>query len=152
MKAFNKKLIAGALATTMVLSAGTAFAKGNGQDRNPAERLNYIFTQLEITEAQQTEILDIMQTLASEQREVMWDTMKELRDSEDRPTTEEMQAMRETNKAAQIQALTDQLNTVLSPQVTEELVEYLEAHGMGKMHGRDGQGHRGGDRDKGGRF
>lgn len=161
MKAFNKKLIAGAMATSLMFAAGGAFAGSYGQQRDPAERLSYIFTQLEITEAQQAQIVEIMETVVEEQREAMWDTMKELRDSEDRPTAEEMQAMRDTHRAEHLQLLTDQLNTVLSPEVTEDLVEYLEAHGMGKAYGRGGNGqrgghngggHQGGNQNKGGRF
>jgi len=138
MKTLNKKLIAGAIALTLAATAATSFAKG-GAEKDPTQRFNYIFTQLELNEAQQADVIAVMEVLREEHRQEMWDQRKETRDSEDRPSAEEMAALKEANRAEQTQALTDQLNTVLSPELTAELVEYLDAHrAMGMQKGQRG--------------
>ena len=141
MKTLNKTLIASAVAITLALSAGTTFAKGGqGFDKagNQAEQLEYIFTQLNISDAQQEDVLELLEAAREEQRQAMWDIRKETRDSEDRPSREEMQAQREANQAAQMQLITNKLNTVLSPEVTAELVDYLDAHQGAGMKGQRG--------------
>lgn len=157
MKTFNKKLIASAIVASMFLGAGATFADGfYRQDRDPAQRLNYIFTQLQISEEQQQQITEIMQNVYQEQRQVMWEQMQTLRNADERPTQEEMLTYREEHRATQRQALTDQLNTVLDPSVTEDLVEYLDAHqamGMGMREDRMDRSDRmnnGGFKPKGG--
>jgi Spy/CpxP family protein refolding chaperone len=144
MKTLNKTLIASAVAITLALSAGTTFAKGGqGSDQaaNQGQQLEYIFTQLNISDAQQEDVLELLEAAREEQRQAMWDIRKETRDSEDRPSREEMEAQREANQAAQMQLITDKLNTILSPEVTAELVDYLDAHqGAGMKGQRGGQG------------
>ena len=149
MKTMNKTIIAVAVAMTLTAATGTAFTKGNmGNQADPATKMSYIFTQLSLTEAQQADVLAVMEAAQAEQRAVMLDTRKAMRESDDRPTAEEMQAMREAHQTAQMQVLTDKLNTVLSPDVTADLVEYLAAHqgkGPANMHDRKGDDRNMGD-------
>ena len=139
MKALNKTLIATAIAVTLTAAGATAFAKGGmGGQGDPATRMSYIFTQLELTETQQADVLAVLEAVQEEHRQAMWDQMQALRDQEDRPTREEMQALRDAQQAAQSQLLTDKLNTVLSPEMTAELVEYLDFHRGPVMGGKQG--------------
>lgn len=139
MNTLNKKIIAGTVAATLVLTAGFTFAKGSGDEqRDPSQRFEYIFTQLDISETDQAQVIEVMEGVMEMQRDAMWAVKQDLRDREERPTKEEMQSIRETQKASMLQQMTDQLNTVLSPEVTEEFVEYLEAHSHMAMHGKRG--------------
>jgi hypothetical protein len=145
MNILNKKIVASVFAVSIAMTAGMSFAKGNGSQADPAQRLNYIFTQLELTEADQAAVLEVLASVREEQRQIMWDSRQAIQDREDAPTREEMDAIRTEHKAAMSQLVTDQLNTVLSPEVTEELVTYLDAHqGMGKQGPRGGKGGEGG--------
>lgn len=137
MNILSKKIIAGAFATTLILSAGIAVAQGDGDKRQgQGPRLDYIYSQLELTEAEQVSVEEVLQAFAEENRQKMWDQRKAMQDLEDRPSQEDMAAQREANKAEALTLLTDRLNTVLSPNLTEELVEYLDAHhGMGNERG-----------------
>jgi flagellar biosynthesis GTPase FlhF len=144
MKTLNKTLITTAVAMTLALSAGTTFAKGGqgfDQAANQGQQLEYIFAQLNLSDAQQEDVLELLEETREAQRQAMWDARKATRDSEDRPSREEMQAQREAMQTAQMQLITDKLNTVLSPEVTDELVDYLEAHqGQGMKGERGGKG------------
>ncbi len=149
MKRLNKKLIAVAVAITLTSSAGIAFAKsGMNNQADPATRLNYIFTQLALTETQQADVLAVLEAAQEEQRQAMWETRQAMQNQAERPTQEQRDAMREAHRAAQTQLITDKLNTVLSPEVTADLVEYLDAHqGMG----RDMNDRKGGMNDRNGK-
>jgi Spy/CpxP family protein refolding chaperone len=141
MNTLNKKIVASVFAASIAMTAGMTFAKGNGQQANQGQRLDYIFTQLDLTETQQAEVLEVLANVREEQRQIMWDNKQAMKDREDAPTREEMEAIRTEHQTAMSQLVTDQLNTVLSTEVTEELVEYLDAHkGFGKQGGRGGQG------------
>lgn len=145
MNALNKKIIATTLAVTLSAVAVTGFAKGQGQSEfDAAERFNYIFTELNLTEAQQTEVASILETTMTENREAMKALRAEMRelDESERPSREDMKAQREATKEARLQALTDELNTVLSADDTEAFVSYLEAHSHDKKGGK-GKGKRG---------
>lgn len=148
MNAFNKKLISGVVAATLALSAGAALAKGGerGGQYDPASRLNYIFTQLSLTEDQQAQVIATMTELREAQQAAMKETRDAMRNSETQPSDDERLAMQEAHRSAQKQALTDALNQILSPADTEELVEYLDAH---QQHGK--QGKHGGKGGKGGK-
>lgn len=135
-KAPRKTLIATAVVIALASSAGAVFAHDAMNQGRIVERFDYIFTQLNLTETQRTEVVEIMTTQMAELRE----QHREQRASDaERPTPEEREALR---AAARI-ALTDELGTVLQADQVEGLITYLEAHlpkGGKGMHG----GHRGG--------
>lgn len=148
MNAFKKKLIVSGVAIAMAVGGAASFAKG-GMDydfepnSNQSQRLEYIFNQLELTEAQQAEVNQVMAAFREQNREMMWDTMKAMRDQEDRPTKEEMQTIRDQHREASRATLRQQLGTVLSADQVDELVEYLDAHrsmgDRGDHHGNKGE-------------
>lgn len=153
MKRMNRSLIAGITATTLLLSGAVAFAAGNDQQRDPSQRFDYIFTQLDLSDDQRTAVIDVMEAAMEEHRDLMWQTMQSLREQDERPSREDMQALMTSQQAAMTQSLTDDLNTVLSPEVTAELIEYIEAHrGMGAMGRHGGRGDHGGMGFQGGGF
>jgi Spy/CpxP family protein refolding chaperone len=156
----NKKMIASLMAVTLAASAGLTFANGNGNGQGngaqdgsqtsqnqPSDRMNrgdrgmaragnldYIFGQLNLTEESQASVQAVLDAFAESQRELMKDQRDAMRNSDTRPSQEERDALRETHRAEAKVALTDQLNTVLSPDQTADLVEYLDAH-MGNHQG-----------------
>lgn len=147
MTQLKKSLIAATVAATLALSAGSALARdGQKNGQINTERFDYIFTELNLTPEQQTDVLEVLQTTMEAQRDAMKATRDAMRDSEERPTREAMQTLRDTQREAVHQQLTDQLNTFLSPEVTEEFMTYLDAHSGGFNKG--GRGHR----DGGGRW
>ena len=100
------------------------------------DRFDYIFSQLNLTDAQRSEVVDIMTTQMAERRE----QHREQRDSgADRPTAEERQALRDAARTA----LSDELGTVLQADQVEGLITYLEAHQPQGKKGMRGS-HRGG--------
>lgn len=138
----KKALIAAGLTVMLATGTTSAFAWGGGGDRGPREpgqRFEYIFTQLNLTEEQSEQVIEVMKSFAEGQREAM----QERRDSgAERPTQEEMETLRDTAR----QQLADQLGTVLQPSQADELITYLEFHGKGMRGGPGGHHHRGGDR------
>lgn len=135
-KAPHKTLIATAVVIALAGSAGTVYAQGAMNQSRIVERFDYIFTQLNLTDTQRTEVVEIITTQMAERRE----QHREQRASDaERPTPEEHEALRTAARTA----LTDELGTVLQADQVEGLITYLEAHlpkrGKG-MHG----GHRGG--------
>lgn len=144
MKTMNKALVAGAVSLTLAVASGLVLAKDGEREQNSGERFEYIFNQLELTETQRTDVLDVMQSYSETSREEMKARMEEFRSSSDeRPSRDEMRAQMETYRAEQLVGLADQLNLVLSPEDTAELIEYLEAHmpkGMGQRGERSGEG------------
>ncbi|PTY37546.1 hypothetical protein BGP77_13685 [Saccharospirillum sp. MSK14-1] len=139
-KTHRNTFIATALAVALTASASGAFAwGGNDRGQDPSERFNYIFTELNLTEDQAEDVLDVMRTFRDDQRQAM----QARRDSgAGRPSAEEFADLR----AQAHTALSDQLGTVLSATQVEELMTYLEFHGPmmggGRHHGRgpqDGQ-------------
>lgn len=141
MTQFKKQFIAATVAATLALGAGTAFAaKGQGRDQaNAGERLDYIFTQLDLTEDQRSEVLSVMEATMEAQRDAMQESREAMRDSEERPSKEDRQALREAQQAVVAQQLTDELNQFLSPNVTAELIDYLDAHRGGMGQGGNGE-------------
>ena len=135
----RKALIATGLVVALAAGSTGALAWGGGNKgpHEPSQRFEYIFNQLNLTEEQSTQVIDIMQSFAESQRQAM----QERRDSgAERPTQEEMDAIR----AEARQQLSDQLGTVLQPTQVEELTTYLEFHskGMGSRgHHRGGFHH-----------
>lgn len=134
----NKTNAVLATALTIALTAGAtgAFAWGGGDRQpDPAERFSYIFNELNLTEAQSTEVLDVMRSFADDQRTAM----RARRDSgAGRPSSEEMASLR----AAAQTALADQLGTVLTADQVADLMTYLEFHGpMMRGGGRHGDRH-----------
>lgn len=132
----RQSLIALGLVVALAGSASTVYAHDAMNQNRLIDRFDYIFTQLNLTDAQRAEVVDIMTTQMTERRE----QHRQQRDSgAERPTTEERLALR----AAARTALTDELGTVLQADQVEGLITYLEAHqprGGKGMHG----GHRGG--------
>lgn len=131
----RQALIAIGVVVALAGSASAVYAHDAMNQNRMSDRFNYIFTELNLTDAQRTEVVDIMTTQMAERRE----QHRAQRDSEaERPTAEERQALR----AAARTALTDELGTVLQADQVEGLITYLEAHqprGGKGMHG----GHRG---------
>jgi Spy/CpxP family protein refolding chaperone len=130
MNIIVKTAITGALVSTLI--SASAFAKGPDENRgpkiDPAERFEYIFDQLELSEDQRTSVLDIMEALREENREQMQANREAMQNAEERPSREEMDALREAKQAAMRVQLTDQLNTVLSAEDATALVDYLDFH------------------------
>jgi hypothetical protein len=104
-----------------------------------AVNLDYIFTQLDLTEDAQANATAVIESFAEAQQAKMKEHRSQMRDSDTRPSREEMEALREAQQAAATIALTDQLNTVLSPDQTVEVVEYINAHAAKRG---EGQNHR----------
>ncbi|MFQ3231388.1 Spy/CpxP family protein refolding chaperone [Reinekea sp.] len=159
----NNKILAGLIAVTLVTSAGVTFAKSEGREakndngqkysqmhkkgdraNGMSSRLNfdYIFNQLSLDDETQVRVKAVMDTFSEEQRAKMSAQREEMRANSTKPSTEEMAALREARQTEATVALTDQLNTVLSPAQTAEFVEYLEAHIGSRGNGQ--QNHRGG--------
>ncbi len=142
MNVTKKLIITGVIISTLA-SAG-AFARGGNDDNkrgaqiDPAERYEYIFTQLDLTEDQQSSVLDMMKTLRDEQRDTMREAMQALRDSDERPDRETMDAQREAHRTTMMTQLSDQLNTVLSAEDTAEFIEYLDFHSRQMANGERG--------------
>lgn len=131
----KKALIATGLVIALAAGSTGAFAWGGGEKgpRDPGQRFEYIFTQLNLTEEESTQVIDVMKSFAEAQREAM----QERRESgAERPTQEERDALR----AEAQQQLADQLGTVLQPTQVEELIEYLEFHGKGMKGGHHHRG------------
>lgn len=151
MNTLKKKLVAGGVALVLATTAVGTFAKG-GPDKEGERRggmnLDYIFTQLELTDEQRTEVQEVMTAFREQAREERAAEREARKNSEEeKPSQEEREAMREEAKAAMLVALTDQLNTVLAADDTAELIDYLEAH-AGDHKGDKRGGKRGGfDKD-----
>ena len=131
----RQSLIAIGVVMALAGSASAVYAHDAMNQNRMTDRFDYIFTQLNLTDTQRAEVLDIMTTQMAERRE----QHREQRDSDaERPTAEERQALRDAARTA----LTDELGTVLQADQVEGLITYLEAHqprGGKGMHG----GHRG---------
>ncbi|MFC3701668.1 hypothetical protein ACFOND_08470 [Reinekea marina] len=136
----TKKLLAGLLTVTMLTTAGLSMANSGSADQNGDKRakhsqmlgktvkLDYIFGQLNLTEETQASVTEVLKTFQESQRELMKAQREAMKESDSKQSQEEMAALREAKKAELRIALTDQLNTVLSPEQSEALVDYLEAH------------------------
>lgn len=131
----RQALIAVGVVVALAGTASAVYAHDAMSQNRMTDRFDYIFTQLNLTDAQRAEVVDIMTTQMAERRE----QHRAQRDSgADRPTSEERQAFRDAARTA----LTDELGTVLQADQVEGLITYLEAHqprGGKGMHG----GHRG---------
>lgn len=139
----RKLLAATALVTAMSIAATSAYGWSGRQASE--QRLDYIFSQLDLTEAQKEQTLAIFAERAEQQRNAMREHRNAVRESgerPERPSAEERTAMREGMRID----LTDQLGTVLQAHQVEGLLEYLEAHsGMMMRKGmRQHSGHRSG--------
>ncbi|WP_320824182.1 Spy/CpxP family protein refolding chaperone [Reinekea sp.] len=145
MMKFKRKILAAVMTVTLASAAVATYALGN-RAVDPADRMGYIFTQLNLTDSQQSEVLDLLKTLSAEQRTQMKANMEAMRDADTRPTRDEMTALHDSHRAAQTQVITDRLNTLLAPDVTADLVTYLDAHRVARLKG--GQ-HGGAESDRG---
>jgi len=135
-KSPRKTLIATGLVIALAGSAGAVYAKGAMNQDRMAERFDYIFTQLSLTEAQRTSVVEVMTSQMDEMR----GQRHEQRMAEgERPTQEERQAIR----AGMQFALADELGTVLQADQVEGLMTYMDAHspkgGRGRHEGRQGE-------------
>lgn len=119
------QLVTPYLAIALFALASATFAN-DGKRGDPAEQLDYIFTQLALDESQQEQVIAVLRNVAEAQRA----EMQAVREShgDERPSREEMKTLREEMRATFRQNLTDELNTILSADLTLELVDYLEAH------------------------
>ena len=136
MKARNRNtLIATTLALALTAGAGTAFAWGGPQGpRDPADRFDYIFSELNLSEETADDVLEVMDNFRAEQRQAM----QARRDSgAGRPSEEEFAAIRSQARTA----LSDQLGTVLSADQVDELMTYMDYHGPMMGAGRPGGRH-----------
>ena len=167
MNSLKKKFVAGGIVLVMATSAAGVFAKGGSftgeGERKGGVNLDYIFTELALTDDQQTEVIEIITQLKEknfEARAEAREARKEAREARkeagetasEAPSAEERQAARDANRAAHMQELTDQLNTVLSADDVEDLVTYLDAHHgsrEGERGDRNGKGERGGKEGRG---
>jgi hypothetical protein len=106
--------------------------------------LDYIYTELALTEEQQADVNAVLEAFRDQTREEMRAAREELSDDE-RPTREEMAEIREAHRAELLASLTDELNSVLSADQVEDLVTYIDAHSQGGPRG--GHGGRAGNLD-----
>lgn len=129
----RKTLFATAVVIALAGSAGAVYAHDGINQTRLTERFDYIFTQLNLTEAQRADVVEIMTTQMTERRE----QHREQRASgAERPTLE----ARDARRAEIRTALADELGTVLQADQVEGLITYLDAH-----QPSDGKGmHRGG--------
>ena len=140
MKALKQKFVAGSVALVLGLAGVNAMAKGGmGDGERTAERMDYIFTELQLTEEQQTQTLAILETFAEAQRDEMKAFKEELKNREEKLSRDEMKALMQEKRSEAMVGLSDQLNTVLPADDTEALVRYLESHaGKGGKGGKLG--------------
>lgn len=130
----RKTLVAAVLAVALTTGAGSALAWGGAErTTDPAERFSYIFNQLNLSDDQTDQVLDVMLSFRNDQRQAM----QARRDSGvGRPSAEQFAALREQSHTA----LADQLGSVLNATQVEDLMTYLEFHGPmmggGRHHGR----------------
>lgn len=127
----KKQLLTATLLATLI--AAPVWAGDQGEHQH-GPRLDYIFSQLELSEEQRSEVQTLLQDFRSERREAM-KTRREA--GEPRPSREEMLDLRETHQ----RELAERLSTVLTAEQVEEFTTYLEAHrphhqGMKKHHDR----------------
>lgn len=133
-----RKLLLATAAAIVLGTAGVVYAQGPMNEVRMTERFEYIFTELSLTEAQRTEVVDIF----TNQRQQWRDQRREQREEgQQRPSVEERQAQHAEARTA----LADELGMVLQADQVEGLMAYLEAHqprggkgmqrGHGEMHG-----------------
>jgi Spy/CpxP family protein refolding chaperone len=149
MSTMKKKLAAGGLALLLATAAVGSFAKDGQENGKKGERwgnvnLDYIYTELALTEEQQADVNAVLEAFRDQTREEMRAAREELSDDE-RPTREEMAEIREAHRAELLASLTDELNSVLSADQVEDLVTYIDAHSQGGPRG--GHGGRAGNPD-----
>ncbi|WP_157600050.1 Spy/CpxP family protein refolding chaperone [Saccharospirillum impatiens] len=134
----RQSLMATAVVIALAGSAGAVYAHDAMNPSRMTERFDYIFTQLDLTDDQRADVVDIMTTQMTELR----DQHRAQRDSDaERPTAEEREALRDQARTA----LIDELGTVLQADQVNGLTTYLEAH-----MARSGKGmHRGGSHNRG---
>lgn len=124
------RLLTAALLSALMTTPAWA---GNEADGRQGQRLDYIFTQMELTDEQRTQTLDVLKTLMEERRTEM---QAHRQSGEGRPSREQMQAWREQHRTE----LAERLNAVMTEAQTSEFITYLDAHrphhhrGMRKHH------------------
>ncbi|TCS37674.1 Spy/CpxP family protein refolding chaperone [Reinekea marinisedimentorum] len=143
MSTMKKKIAAGGLALILATAAVGAFAKGGQENGDKGERrgnvnLDYIYTELALSEEQQADVNAVLEAFRDQTREDMKAAMEEFRDAEERPSREEMAEIREAHRAELLASLTDELNTVLTADQAEDLVTYIDAHSQGGPRGPQG--------------
>ncbi|TXR51336.1 Spy/CpxP family protein refolding chaperone [Reinekea thalattae] len=139
MTTMKQKLAAGGLAIILATSAVSSFAKeGDKGPRRDNVNLDYIFTELALTEEQQADVNAVLQAFRDQADEQRKAAREERRDAEDRPSREEMAEIRQAHREAMIEGLTDELNKVLSADQTEDFVTYFEAHSQKGPRNKEG--------------
>lgn len=160
MNTVKKSFLISGLVAVLAVSGTSAFAWGNGSknEANKEQRhsqmqqkgqrdagkmmrgavnMEYIASQLNLTAEQVTAVETVFSDFTEAQQVKMATQREAMRSVETRPTREEMQAMMTAHQAANTVQLTDQLNMVLPADVTEQLMEYVNAHsGMQHMRGK----------------
>ncbi|WP_027330103.1 hypothetical protein [Marinimicrobium agarilyticum] len=126
----RSRLLTAALLSALMTSPAWA---GDSTGEHRGQRLDYIFTQMALTDEQRTQTLDVLKTLMEERRT---DMQARRQSGEGRPSREQMQALREQHRAE----LADRLNAVMTEAQTSAFITYLDAHqprhhrGMRKHH------------------
>ncbi|MCH8530277.1 MAG: hypothetical protein LAT65_05440 [Saccharospirillum sp.] len=148
-----RKLLLATAAVIVLGTAGVVYAQSPMNQARMTERFDYIFTELNLTEDQRTEVMDIVTNQMQQWR----NQHREQRDEgQQRPHAEERQAQHAQARTA----LADQLGMVLQADQVEGFMTYLEAHqprggkgmqrghegGMQRGHGEMQRGHEGGGR------
>ncbi|MHA7881386.1 MAG: hypothetical protein ACX931_16470 [Saccharospirillum sp.] len=144
-----RKLLLATAAVVVLGTAGVVYAQGPMSQARMTERFDDIFTELNLTEAQRTEVGDIFANQMQQWR----DQHRTQRDGDPQhPGLEERQAMHAQGRTA----LADQLGTVLQADQVEGLMTYLEAHsprsGKGMQRGHADGMNRGHGEMQGGRY
>ncbi len=116
-------MIRSRLLTAALLSALMTTPAWAGEDNggSQGQRLDYIFTQMELTDEQRTQALNVLKTLMEERRTEM---QARRQSGEGRPSREEMQALREQHQTE----LAKRLSAVMTEAQASEFITYLEAH------------------------
>lgn len=132
----RKTLIATAVVVALAGTAGVVYAHDGISQSRMTERFDYIFTELNLTEAQRADVMEVMTTQMTELRE---QHREQHASGAERPMPEARDALHSQMRID----LEDELGTVLQADQVEGLMTYLDAHqprGAKGMHG----GHRGG--------
>lgn len=111
------RLLIATLASTLLSTPAWAGDRNEPQ----AHRLDYIFNELQLTDEQRTQTLDIMKSTMEQRRQ---DIQARRQSGDARPDRETMKARRETHRTE----LAERLNTVMTDEQVEDLLTYLDAH------------------------
>jgi hypothetical protein len=162
MNLTRKLIITSTLISTLAVAGAYACGSQNGGNQrgaqiDPAQRFEYIFNQLDLSADQRSGVLSILEDLQAQRDERRSTMQEQVQSLNDRPSVEEMQAIREANRASMLTQLTDELNTVLPADDTAAFINYIEFHSQrmdrhGHSNGNsnsNGNGHHGMQRNNG---